>query len=245
MRNNQMVLERDGQPNAPNPRESNPPCYDDAILMPKLKNSLTSLKLSSMSSEKRASKRTRSEELLNAMAMDPSQRPILTARSRKNLFQQWTTKGGSISSTALINESKIEIDSSQKSFEIIAQLETDGHSPYAKRRPIICDEDNSHREPHEHLEQINPISESANNQDVASGVTDEPIYQNFNRNESIYQNEIPHTSQTSFAPIIPPYPISSSSSLSSFSSSNTSVDSDDYVRLPQRIRSYSFRHSDV
>lgn len=244
MRNNQMVLEGDGQPNAPNPRESNPPCYDDAILMPRLKNSITSLKLSSLSSEKRASKRTRSEEQLSAIALDPSQRPILTARSRKNLFHQWAAKAGD-SSTALINESKIDIDSSRKSFEIIAQLETeDGHSPYAKRRPIIGDEDHSNQD-HEPLEQINTISESLNIQEVACGGQDEPIYQNFNRSESIYQNEMPHTSQTFFAPNIPPYPISSSSSISSFSSYNTSVDSDDYVRLPQRTRSYSFRHSDV
>lgn len=31
-----MFMDQEAQLNAPDPRESNPPCYDDAILMPRL-----------------------------------------------------------------------------------------------------------------------------------------------------------------------------------------------------------------
>lgn len=240
MRNNQAVLEQQGYPNAPNPRESNPPCYADAILMPRLKNSFTTSKLSSLKVNeiKRATKRTRSEEILHANV--PNQRPILTAHSRKNLFQKWMTNTGD-SSTALIkNESKIEIMSSQKSFEIIAQLETeDGHSPYAKRKPIITNEEFAKNT----NQIIDSSDESLNNQDSACGGVDMPIYQNINSIYRDHYNELPHTStQTFFTSKIPS--TSSISSLSSFSSS-TSVDSNDYVRLPQRTTIHSPKYSDI
>lgn len=35
-RRNRLFLDQEAQLNAPDPRESNPPCYDDAILMPRL-----------------------------------------------------------------------------------------------------------------------------------------------------------------------------------------------------------------
>lgn len=44
MRLNQTMLEQNAQQNAPNPRESHPPCYDDALLLPKFTGSFASLK---------------------------------------------------------------------------------------------------------------------------------------------------------------------------------------------------------
>lgn len=44
MRHNASILEQYAQPNAPDPRESHPPCYDDAILLPKFTGSFASLK---------------------------------------------------------------------------------------------------------------------------------------------------------------------------------------------------------
>lgn len=208
-----MVLEHDGQPNAPDPRESHPPCYDDAILMPRLKASFTSLKLTSFGGSdvdnlmKRATKRARSEEVLGSNGLDIGQRPILVARSRKKL-DNWINKSGE-SSTALIkNDSITGNDPNPNSFEVIPQFETeDGQSPYAKRHIIL------------HHDQSDSSHESLSDPLTAT-----------------YQNQsIPHTSQPYFSstdPVLPQTP-SPSSSLSSFSSS-TSADSNNYITLPQR-----------
>lgn len=238
MRNNQMVLEQQGQLNAPDPRESHPPCYADAIMMPRPKKSFTSLKLSSLADNdnqnKRGAKRTRSEELLGAIGSETAQRPILTAHSRKNLLQPWTTANQGDSSTSLIkNDSAIENGSSQKSFEIIAHLETEGgHSPYAKRKPLAYDEE---------LKRFASSDESIDHHEYRNDENDMPIYQNCNQ-IGLVHNESPHTSQSFFAPKIPPYPYTISSS-SSFSSS-TSVDSDEYIQL-SKSKSFSSKHSDV
>lgn len=44
MRRNQSILEQEAQLNAPDPRESRPPCYEDAILLPKFSGSFASLR---------------------------------------------------------------------------------------------------------------------------------------------------------------------------------------------------------
>lgn len=44
MRRNRSILDQEAQLNAPDPRESRPPCYEDAILLPRLNGSFTSLR---------------------------------------------------------------------------------------------------------------------------------------------------------------------------------------------------------
>lgn len=213
MRHNQMILEQEGQRNAPDPRESNPPCYDDAIQMPRLKMSFTSLKLTSFAGSeaenlmRRAAKRARSEEILSATNFDLNQRPILVARSRKRLDNLTNDPGES--STA-----------NQNSFEVIAQFETeDGHSPYAKRKPYPTIECNN---------QSDSSFESLHKPEM---IEDDALYQNQN---------IPHTSQPYFNSTHPPLPRTPSPSLlSSFSSSSSSCDSNNYIILPQRKTSES------
>lgn len=227
-----MILEHEGQPNAPDPRESNPPCYDDAIRMPRLKASFTSLKLAYFGSSdldlmRRATKRARSEEILGAASLDVSQRPILVARSRKRL-DNWMNESGESSMALIKNDSIVGNDSNQKSFEIIQQFETeDGHSPYAKRKPTIAG----------HANQSDSSFESLNIPET----TDD------DRETALYQNQhIAHTSQpylSSTYPPLPPTPTPSSSLLSSFSSSS-SVDSDNYIILPQR-KSFESHYANV
>lgn len=226
-----MILEREGQPNAPDPnRESNPPCYDDAVLMPRLKMSFTSLKLTSFAgsdvdnSMRRAAKRTRSEEILGAASLDMNQRPILVARSRKGL-NNWANESGQSSSAALIkNGSTIGNDPSQNSFEVIGQFETeDGQSPYAKRKPIEASTI-------AHQNQSDSSFESLHKPEPTDGDGEEfALYQNQNN---------PHSSQRRFSsthPPLPPTPSPPSSLLSSFSSSSSSsCDSNNYIILPQR-----------
>lgn len=43
MRENRMMMEQQNQLNAPDPRETRPPCYEDAILLPRLDGSFASL----------------------------------------------------------------------------------------------------------------------------------------------------------------------------------------------------------
>lgn len=224
-----MILEQEGQPNAPDPRESNPPCYDDAIRMPRLKASFTSLKLAYFGSSdpdimmRRAAKRARSEEILGAASLDANQRPILVARSRKRL-DNWTNDSGESSMALIKNDSITGNDPNQKSFEIIPQFETeDGHSPYAKRKPTLA----GHNESDSSFESLH----------VPETTDDEALYQNQN---------IPHTSQpylSSTYPPLPQTPTPSSSLLSSFSSSS-SVDSNNYIILPQR-KSFESHYANV
>lgn len=89
MRHNRRVLEQEAQLNAPDPRETRPPCYEDAILLPRLDSSFSSLKqLDSDNEERRkAAKRSRcrSEEVICSRDSDGASRPkrhILAARIR-------------------------------------------------------------------------------------------------------------------------------------------------------------------
>lgn len=95
MRINRRVLEQEAQLNAPDPRETNPPCYEDAILLPRPAASFASLKhLGSDDAEaderRKASKRSRSrsEELISRNSdADGASRPkrhILAAKLRLN-----------------------------------------------------------------------------------------------------------------------------------------------------------------
>lgn len=87
MRENRIMLEQENQLNAPDPRESRPPCYEDAILLPRLDGSFASLNelnskrlgrrsVSTDGNEQLRNKnRCRSEELLS-----PSRQSRRTAR---------------------------------------------------------------------------------------------------------------------------------------------------------------------
>lgn len=219
MRHNEMVLEREGQPNAPNPRESNPPCYADAVLMPRLKSSFISLKLASHASNdadnlmRRAAKRARSEEILGA-ARDMGERPILVARSRKRL-DNWMNESSQSSAALIKNDSAIANDGNEMSFEIIPQFETeDGHSPYAKRKQSSTT--------------VGHQGESSR----ANADDDPHTSQSYFEQCQTKDFDSPHST-------LSPTPSSSVPSLSSFSSSS-SVDSNNYVILPQRKRSESY-----
>uniref|UniRef100_A0A1L8E2N7 Putative membrane glycoprotein lig-1 n=1 Tax=Nyssomyia neivai TaxID=330878 RepID=A0A1L8E2N7_9DIPT len=53
IRHNRLAMEQEAQLNAPDPRETRPPCYEDAILMPRLDGSFASLNELNMRREKR------------------------------------------------------------------------------------------------------------------------------------------------------------------------------------------------
>ncbi len=59
MRENQIMLQQQNQLNAPDPRESRPPCYEDALLLPRLDGSFASL---NELNSKRLGRRTASTE---------------------------------------------------------------------------------------------------------------------------------------------------------------------------------------
>lgn len=89
MRHNRRVLDQEAQLNAPDPRETHPPCYEEAILLPRLDSSFASLKQSDSDGEERrkAAKRSRcrSEEVICSRDIDGASRPkrhILAARLR-------------------------------------------------------------------------------------------------------------------------------------------------------------------
>lgn len=225
MRHNQIVLEQEGQLNAPDPRETHPPCYADAIMMPRPLSSLT-LKQANFSSNdsvnsiRRATKRCRSDELLNADGSTKNRRIILAARSPKERFQNWIGKSGdsSASTTGLVKDSlAVATGSSRKSFEIITQLESnDGHSPYAKRKPHLNSEATTQN--HSSCESINePIYA---NGDVAAS------HSNYRSEISLTESEIPQTSHSFYASNEASYSTELDHSWST--SSTSSFDSDEY-----------------
>lgn len=66
MRENRIMLEQQNQLNAPDPRESRPPCYEDAILLPRLDGSFASLnELNSKRLGRRSTSTESSEHLRN------------------------------------------------------------------------------------------------------------------------------------------------------------------------------------
>lgn len=231
MRHNQLVLEQEGQLNAPDPRETHPPCYADAILMPRPLSSLTSLKQAyfssndSVNSFRRGTKRCRSEDDLDASSKN--RRVILAARSQKDRPQNPGDSSGGV--IGLVS-SNLATGSNQKSFEIITQLETkDGHSPYAKRKPHLNSENTT---------QIHSSCESLN----------EPIYANahisadqnqYRSENSLTESEIPHTSHSI-------YTSNEASFSASFSTTSTSsFDSDDYYSGLYQHEKRTSKQSDV
>lgn len=73
MRENRMRMEQTAQLNAPDPRESCPPCYEDALLMPRLTASLANL---SELAKKRARK------FMNKDEEDSDDDVVITRRCR-------------------------------------------------------------------------------------------------------------------------------------------------------------------
>lgn len=93
MRINRRVLDQEAQLNAPDPRETHPPCYEDAILLPRLDSSFASLKQlvgdNDTDDRRKAAKRSRSrsEEFISRGSEDGVSRPkrhILAARIRSS-----------------------------------------------------------------------------------------------------------------------------------------------------------------
>lgn len=244
IRHNQLVLDQESQLNAPDPRETNPPCYADAIRMPRLDTSFISLKRESFASSdsvnsiRRAFKRSRSrsEEVLNVNGM---RRQILVARSRKNISSGWDDNQGesSVSNVDLANNNLARANApNQHSFEIIEQLETeDGQSPYAKRRPQINTTSLALA-----LADIDSSSESLNHQDV----TDTPISLRFASIQNQYSSddylEAGESSQASQSLVTSNEALDSTSPSISQSSS---FEFESYMRMPSQ--SHSLKHSDV
>lgn len=162
MQQNQRVLEQEGQLNAPDPRETNPPRYEDAILLPRLDTSFASLRRAGLIGDaygieeeiKRAAKRSRcrSEEVLyrrNSTSATPfasrMRRHIRAARIRR------TRRGGESAldiprsnvvsapeqyQLHVVNDAMAS--SSSFIFEPIQKFDSlDGSSPYAKRRNMF------------------------------------------------------------------------------------------------------------
>lgn len=156
MEHNQRVLEQEGQLNAPDPRETNPPRYEDAILLPRLDTSFASLRRAGMIGDpygieddiKRAVKRSRcrSEEILNtrdANTVNPfasrMRRHIRAARIRRTRppcdsameIPRLTARTAATTSYYLASSNSF-------SFEPIRNFDsTEGGSPYAKRKNIF------------------------------------------------------------------------------------------------------------
>lgn len=94
------MLDQEAQLNAPDPRETNPPCYEDAILLPRLDSSFASLKQLAgdiEADERRTAtkrSRSRSEEFISRCSDDGATRPkrhILAARLRLHKTKQVET----------------------------------------------------------------------------------------------------------------------------------------------------------
>lgn len=60
-----MILEQEAQLNAPDPRESNPPCYEEALLMPKLERNFKSMNELSSRQSKRGLMRSKTTNDMN------------------------------------------------------------------------------------------------------------------------------------------------------------------------------------
>lgn len=123
MRHNQMVLDQESQLNAPDPRETHPPCYEDAIRLPRLIRSTISLKRVDLVSHNINSRtRSRSEENFGA-------RSSFATRNASQHFYKTKPIGRN---SSYKNKNGI---SSQSVIEVIDQLETvNGNSPYSKRK---------------------------------------------------------------------------------------------------------------
>lgn len=226
MRQNQIILDQESQLNAPDPRETSPPCYDDAIRMPRLDSSFYSLKhdnFASSESIRRAAKRSRcrSEEVLS---YGEPRRHILTARTRKNtLPRTWDTNAGHSSTSVadLIHINAVATNASScSSFRIIEQLETeDGQSPYAKRRPQINTTS---------FAQIDSSSASSSSRHRRLG----SVQPHYSSEDNLAASESSAASK----------PLFTSNDTFDSTSSSSSLDSKNYSQLS---RSFEFQHSNA
>lgn len=162
MQHNQRVLEQEGQLNAPDPRETNPPRYEDAILLPRLDTSFASLRRAGLIGDpygieediKRAAKRSRcrSEEVLyrrNSSIATPfasrMRRHIRAARIRRtNRGSEPALEIPRLNVVASPEQYQLRVvndamaSSSSFIFEPIQKFDSmDGGSPYAKRKNIF------------------------------------------------------------------------------------------------------------
>lgn len=120
-----MVLDQESQLNAPDPRETHPPCYEEAIRLPRLIRSTISLKRIDLVSHSINSRtRSRSEENFGA-------RSSFAIRNASQHFCKIKPIGRN-GCYKVKNKSGI---SSQSVIEVIDLLETvNGRSPYSKRK---------------------------------------------------------------------------------------------------------------
>lgn len=120
-----MVLEQESQLNAPDPRETHPPCYEDAIRLPRLIRSTISLKRVDLVSHSINSRtRSRSEENFGARS----------SFAIKDASQHFN-KPKPIGQNGCYKVRNKNDKSSQSVIEVIDQLETvNGQSPYSKRK---------------------------------------------------------------------------------------------------------------
>lgn len=150
MRNNRRVLEQEAQLNAPDPRETHPPCYEDAILLPRLDTSFASLKRAGLISDdfnftdeavKRAVKRSRcrSEEVL--CVGDPELANPIASRMRRHIRAARIRRHRQ-SGTATLEIPSFATKSRAESFKVfefgsIEQFGSSEGSPYAKRKVAV------------------------------------------------------------------------------------------------------------
>lgn len=120
-----MVLDQESQLNAPDPRETHPPCYEDAIRLPRLIRSTISLKRVDLVSHSINSRtRSRSEENFS----------VHSSFAIKNASQHFY-KAKPIGQNGCYKVKNKNGVSSQSVIKVIDQLETvNGHSPYSKRK---------------------------------------------------------------------------------------------------------------
>lgn len=145
MRHNQMVLEQESQLNAPDPRETHPPCYEDAIRLPRLIRSTISLKRVDLDSHDivASQARSRSEENFSgrsSFAIKTTPSPI---RLQSELNTLYHIQPAGIDEpneqqrdhNQRQNSGRYGCSSKQSIIEVIHQLDgVDGNSPYAKRK---------------------------------------------------------------------------------------------------------------
>ncbi|XP_037035716.1 toll-like receptor 6 [Bradysia coprophila] len=165
MRENRIMLEQQNQLNAPDPRESRPPCYEDAILLPRLDGSFASLNelnskrlgrrsTSTDSNEQLRNKnRCRSEEMLS-----PRQQSRRTARLsaiRASVAPDNTIRPREENTVTTSSPPVIEVAPRQSSIssddEVYERLErlnvfdsTEG-SPYTRRKQEVLAERHNER----------------------------------------------------------------------------------------------------
>lgn len=156
MQHNQRVLEQEGQLNAPDPRETNPPRYEDAILLPRLDTSFASLRRAGLIGDpygiedeiKRAAKRSRSRSVELLSTRDSTNVAPFASRMRRHIRAARIRRtrrscGSSMVALSVAEPYQLRIFSGDMAsnnsfvFEPLQKFDSiDGSSPYAKRKPM-------------------------------------------------------------------------------------------------------------